>query len=242
MIKKILIMTLFSFSFLFAKEYMTQINPNEKIQIKSQTTGVIKYVNKKLESNFVKENQVLLKINSLDEEIELKKETNSLTLQKEIVKIKEQNYNAKKRIKQLSLYDKNNEKLSFLESKKELVLKEQNIKKLLNEISKKVFNIENKYINTIFIKKDEYVNIGDKLFDMYDISNLKITLYLTSKEIEGLKEKSVFIDGVKSDFKINKINKIKDEVKVSRYKVEFIKRNENVDNYFFNKIVKVEIK
>ena len=242
MIKKILIMTLFSFSFLFAKEYMTQINPNEKIQIKSQTTGVIKYVNKKLESNFVKENQVLLKINSLDEEIELKKETNSLTLQKEIVKIKEQNYNAKKRIKQLSLYDKNNEKLSFLESKKELVLKEQNIKKLLNEISKKVFNIENKYINTIFIKKDEYVNIGDKLFDMYDISNLKITLYLTSKEIEGLKEKSVFIDGVKSDFKINKINKIKDEVKVSRYKVEFIKRNKNVDNYFFNKIVKVEIK
>jgi hypothetical protein len=235
-------MTLFSFSFLFAKEYMTQINPNEKIQIKSQTMGVIKYVNKKLESNFVKENQVLLKINSLDEEIELKKETNSLTLQKEIVKIKEQNYNAKKRIKQLSLYDKNNEKLSFLESKKELVLKEQNIKKLLNEISKKVFNIENKYVNTIFIKKDEYVNIGDKLFDMYDISNLKITLYLTSKEIKGLKEKSVFIDGVKSDFKVNKINKIKDEVKVSRYKVEFIKRNENVDNYFFNKIVKVEIK
>lgn len=242
MIKKILIMTLFSFSFLFAKEYMTQINPNEKIQIKSQTTGVIKYVNKKLESNFVKENQVLLKINSLDEEIELKKETNSLILQKEIVKIKEQNYNAKKRIKQLSLYDKNNEKLSFLESKKELVLKEQNIKKLLNEISKKVFNIENKYVNTIFIKKDEYVNIGDKLFDMYDISNLKITLYLTSKEIKGLKEKSVFIDGVKSDFKVNKINKIKDEVKVSRYKVEFIKRNKNVDNYFFNKIVKVEIK
>ncbi len=124
MIKKILI-GLFTFSSLFAREYMTQINPNEKIEIKSQTSGVIKYVNKELESSFVKMNQVLLRINAKDEEIELQKERSSLSVQKEIVKIKEKNYQAKKRIKQLSQYDKNNEKLSFLESKKELVTSQQ---------------------------------------------------------------------------------------------------------------------
>ncbi|PLY05530.1 MAG: hypothetical protein C0625_13150 [Arcobacter sp.] len=242
MIKIVLIMCLISLSSVFAKEYMTQINPNEKIEIKSEISGVVKWVEKDLESSFVKTHKILLQINSRDEEIELQKQKQSLSLQKELVRIKEKNYQAKNKIKQLSLYDKNNEKLSFLESKKELILIQQNIKKLLNEIDKKVFVVENKYINTIFVKKDTYVNIGDKLFDMYDISKLKITLYLTENEIKRLDKKAIFVDGVKSDFTVNKINKIKDEIKVSRYKVEFTKINKNLDNYFFNKVVKVEIK
>lgn len=242
MLKIILLLVLFSFLNLFAKEYMTQINPIEKIEIRSQSSGEIKYVNEELESNFVKLNQVLIEINSKDEELELQKERSSFSIQKEIVKIKAENYQAKNRIKGISRYEKSNEKLSFLESKKELVLTQQNIKKLQNEISKKVFRIENRYISTIFVKKDEYVNIGDKLFDMYNISNLKITLYLTQKEIKSLVNKNIFIDGVQSDFKIYKINKVKDEIKVSRYKVDFIMKNKTLDNYFFNEIVKVEIK
>lgn len=241
MIKKILVWAIISFSTLFAKEYMVQITPNEKFEIKSQTSGIVKYVKEDLESNFVKMNETLLQINSRDEEIELQKQRESLLIQKEIVKIKEKNYQAKNRIRQISLYDKNNEKLSFLESKKELVTTQQSIKKLLNEMTKKVFKVENRYINKIFVKKGEYVNIADKLFDMYDISKLKITLYLSYDEIRGLDTKTIFIDGIKSDFKVHKINKIKDEIKVSRYKVEFVKNNENPDDYFFNEIVKVEI-
>lgn len=240
MTKKILILTLLSFTAVFAKEYMAQIIPTEKIEIKSQVSGVVKNVKKDLESNFINMNTTLLKINSIDEKIELQKQRQSLSLQKEIVKIKEKNYKAKSRIKQLSLYDKNNEKLSFLESKKELVITQQNIKKLLNEISKKEFKIENKYINKIFVKKDEYVNIGDRLYDIYDVSYLKIILFLTKEEIEDSKKSDMFINGIKSDFKVHKIYKVKDEIKVSRYKVEFIKKNKNLENYFFNKIVKVE--
>ena len=77
---------------------------------------------------------------------------------------------------------------------------------------------------------------------MYDISTLKVTLYLTQTEIEDLSSKNIFIDGVKSDFEVYKINKVKDEIKVSRYKVEFVKKNTKQDKYFFNKVVKVEIK
>ena len=242
MLKKLFTLGLFFLSSLFAKEYMAQINPYEKIEIKSQTAGVVKYVNKESSSSYIKLNQVLIQINSKDEKIELEKEKNSLLIQNEIVKIKERNYQAKNKIKQISKYEKNNEKLSFLESKKELVITKLNIKRLENEINKKVFIVENKYIGTIFVNETEYVNIGDKLFDMYDISKLKITLYLTKKHIEELAEKSIFIDGIQSDFKVYKINKMKDEIKVSRYKVEFIKKNGNLNNYFFNKVVKVEIR
>ncbi len=240
--KTILVLVLFFSTTLFSKEYMVQIEPFKSYEIKSQTSGVIKFVNDKLESKFIKMNEVLVQINSIDEKIELKKQKDSLNIQNQIIKIKQKNYQAKKRIKQLSLYDKNSERLSLLESKKELISTTQEIKKLQNEINKKIFKVDNRYINEIFINQGEYVNEGDKLFDMFDISNLKIVLYLSHKEIELLDKNSIYIDGKKSDFKTYKIRKIKDEIKVSRYKVEFIKKNEKLDDYFFNKIVKVEIK
>ena len=240
--KKILTFALLSFTTLFAKEYMAQIKTYEMYEIKSQTSGVIKVVNKNLESKYIKNKQLLIKIDSKDEEIELQKNRNSYEIQKEIVKIKEQNYKAKKRISQLSLYDKNNEKLSFLEAKKELSDLSQTIKKLENEISKKSFVIENRYIDKVFVDKDEYVNIGDKLFYSYDISKLKISLFLSQEEIKDIKSKTLYIENKKSNFKVNKIHKIKDENKISRYKVEFVKDNTKEENYFFDKVVKVELK
>ncbi|WP_108061599.1 efflux RND transporter periplasmic adaptor subunit [Poseidonibacter lekithochrous] len=240
--KKILTFALLSFTTLFAKEYMAQIKTYEMYEIKSQTSGIINIVNKNLESKYIKNKELLIKIDSKDEEIDLQKNRNSYEIQKEIVKIKEQNYKAKKRISQLSLYDKNNEKLSFLEAKKELSNLGQTVKKLENEISKKTFVIKNRYIDKIFVDKGEYVNIGDKLFNSYDITKLKISLFLSQEEIKNIDSKTLYIENKKSYFKVDKIHKIKDENKISRYKVEFIKDNTKEENYFFDKVVKVELK
>jgi len=239
---KILIFILFSFSSLFAREYMTQINPYERIEIKSQSSGVVTYVNKKAESKYIKDKNLLIKIDSKDEQIELQREKEFLKVQKEIVKIREKNHHSKQRVVRMSKYEQDNEKLLFLASKKELARTIQNIKKLQNEINKKTIEVQNKYISEIFIKEGEYVITGAKLFNMYDISKVKIELFLTQKEIENLDKTTLYVNGEKSHFKVNKINKIKDEVKVSRYKVRFVKQNEVLDNYFFNKIVKVELK
>lgn len=240
--KKILTFALLSFTTLFAKEYMAQIKTYEMYEIKSQTSGIINIVNKNLESKYIKNKELLIKIDSKDEEIDLQKNRNSYEIQKEIVKIKEQNYKAKKRISQLSLYDKNNEKLSFLEAKKELSNLGQTVKKLENEISKKTFVIKNRYIDKIFVDKGEYLNIGDKLFNSYDITKLKISLFLSQDEIKNIDSKTLYIENKKSNFKVDKIHKIKDENKISRYKVEFIKDNTKEENYFFDKVVKVELK
>ena len=240
--KKILAFTLLSFTSLLAKEYMAQIKPYEMYEIKSQTSGVVKFVNKDLESKYIKNQELLIKIDTKDEEIELAKQKSSYEIQKEIVKIKEQNYKAKNRIKQLSLYDKNTEKLSFLESKKELTTTAQTIKKLQNDLNKKTFDVQNRYVDTIFVQKDEYINIGDKLFNAYNISKLKITLFLSKNEIDTLNSKTLYINNKKSDFKVYKVHKIKDENKISRYKVVFTKINENKNNYFFDKVVKAELK
>ncbi len=242
MIKQFLITSLLLGSTLFAKEYMTQIKPFEMFEIRSQVAGVVEYVNKDLESSLITNKEVLIQIDSKDEEIELLKAQNSYAVQKEIVTIKEKNYKAKNRIKQLSVYDKNSEKLLFLEAKRELSDTLQTIKKLQNDIVKKLFVIENRYVDTLFVSQDEYVNVGDKLFYAYDISKLKITLFLTQEEIMQLSSKDVYVSGQKSAFLIYKIHKIKDENKISRYKVVFTMPNVNSQNYYFDKVVKVELR
>lgn len=240
--KKILLAIFCSLTLVFASEYMTKIEPFESFEIKSQTTGIVEFVNRDLESQFIKMNQVLIEINSKDEEIELHKQKNSLAVQREIVKIKQRNYSAKNRVSQMSRYEKEREKLDFLESKKELVLIQEEIKRLKNEISKKKLEVKNRYIHKIYVNKGEYITLGDNLYGSFNISKQKITLYLSFEEIESLDEKLIYIDGVKSDFKVHKISKIKDEIRVSRYKVEFIKQNNDLENFFFDRVVKVELK
>ena len=217
-------------------------NPNESYTIKSEVSGVVTFVDSTKEASFINKKCILVKLNVKEELIELEAQKGLLASQKEIVSIKKRNYQAKQKIKQLSQYDKNSEKLSYLESKKELINTQKQIQTLKNTLDKKSFEIDKKYIGSIYVKEEEYVNAGDKIFEMHDISHLKITLYLTKDEIKALSTQSIFINQQKSDFAVAKIHKTKDQTKISRYKVEFVKPNKNQNNFFFDDVVTVEIK
>lgn len=240
--KKILTISLLSITSLFSTEYMAQLNPIKEFEIKAQSSGIVSYVNTNLEAKYIENNKTILKIDSKDEDIELEKEKVSFNIQSDIVKIKEKNYKSKARVSQLSAYSKNVEKLSLLEAKKELINTKRTIKKLQNDKNKKKFTAKNIYIATIYKDKGEYVNIGDKIYDAYDFSKIKISLYLTEEEILNINNKRIYIDKNLSEFKISKVFKIKDTIKISRYKVELTKTNKNIEDIFFGKVVKVEIK
>lgn len=227
---------------IFAKEYVSQIKPFETYTTKSQVSGIIEFVNKNLESTYVKEKTSLIRINSTDEKIELTKQKILKAVQKKIIDIKKQHYEAKKNISNLNQYDKSSEKLLYLETKKELYKIELLIKKLKNEINKKNFNIKNRYVGTIFAKEGEYINIGETLFQSYDISKLKLVLFLTEEDSRNLLDKSLYINDVKSNYRLYKLFKIKDTKRISRYKAIFIQNNKNKDNYFFGKVIKVTLK
>jgi len=242
MIKKAIFLLGICISTLFSKQYMVQIEPYEKFTIKAEVSGKITFVNKSLENSFIKNRTTLVKINLKDEKLKLDRQKNALIIQRKIVKVREKNYKAKKRIKQLSQYEKNLEELNYLDAKKTMLDIQDEIKRLKNEISKKEFSLENLYLQNIFINKNEYVNQGDSIYEAYDISKKKITLYLKLEEVEKLKNKSIYINGKKTNYKVIKISKITDKVKISKYKVSFVEENKNKKNYFFNKLIKVELK
>lgn len=226
-----------------ASVYMAKIEPYEKQEIKSEVSGKIIFLNKNKEYSYIKDAQVLIKIDDFDEQILLKNLNNRLTLQDEILKIRKQNYKSKSNIRQLSQYDKNMEKLNYLNVKQNIFNLNKEIKTLKNTIKKKNFFVKNSYLGKIYKNSNEYVQIGEKLFDRYDFSKSKIILYINENEIDDIKNKKIYINNQVSKYYLAKNSLIKDEKRVSRYKVILLKKNSEKNMLKrFGQIVQVEFK
>lgn len=229
-------------SVLSASEYMAKVEPIESVQIKSEVSGKVIFVDKTKEFSFVDKDTLLVKIDSKDEDIELDSLKETLSVQKEILDIRERNYKNKSKVKQLSIYDKNLEKLNMLDIKQSIVNTKKSLKSLENKKSKKVFFIKDRYINEIFVHSGEYIDVGAKLFDSYDFSKSKIVVYVKPKEIADIELKTIYINNQKSQYKIAHISKVRDSKRVSTFRVELQKTNEDIKTLSFGDIVSVEFK
>ncbi len=224
-----------------ATEYFSKIEPYESHTINSEVSGKVVFVDKSKEYSFIDSKSAILKLDTKDENIQLTTLKNSLAFQKESVKIKESNYKNKAKVKQLSIYNKNQEKLYFLEAKQTLENIKRDIKTQQNQIDKKQFFTSNKYLAEILVSLDEYVESGTKLYTLYDFSKSKLELFVKVNDLENLKEKNIFIDDNLSDFKVEKISQVRDEKRVSTYKVILSSINKS-KNFNFGKVVKVEFR
>jgi hypothetical protein len=238
--KKILILALISMQ-LYATEYMGKQEPYKSYTISSEVSGVITYTNDKKEFSHIKDKELIVKIDSTDEDIELKSQKESLKNLDEIYNIQKQNYKSKSRVKQISRYNKNQEKLAYLQTKQTILQTQKSIKTLENTKRKKSLSVENRYLSKIYKDVGEVVNVGELLYECYDFSKSKIVLYIKPEDLKNIENKSIYIDNQKSDYKINKISKVRDKSRVSTYEVDIIKDN-NLDNTRFGKIVKVEFR
>jgi multidrug resistance efflux pump len=224
-----------------ATEYFAKIEPYEKHTISSQVNGNVVFVDKSKEYKFIDKKSMILKLDTKDEQIQLDTLKNSLALQKNVVKIKEQNYKNKVKVKQLSIYNKNQEKLSFIEAKQSLENIKRDIKTQERNIEKKEFFVTNQYIDNILVSHEEYVTTGTKLYTLYNFSKLKLEVFVRDQDLDGLKNRDIFINGAKSEFVVEKIAQVRDEKRVSTYKVILSKINSD-KNIHFGKVVKVEFR
>ena len=166
----------------------------------------------------------------------------SLKIQKEILRIHEINFDNKQKITHLSSYEKSQEKLRVLNSTQIISDLNKSIGLLKNRISKKEFSTKDMYLNEIYVGKDEYVDIGDVLYELYDFSKLKLTLFMREKDLTFISKKTVFVNDTKSDFTIDKISQVRDSKRLSTYKVILFKMNKNSITTNFGEVVKVEFK
>ena len=234
---KILTLFLLTITTIFASEYYAKLEPIESYQIKSAVSGKVIYSNSKIEG-LKANNSTIIEIDSMVNKVELEQSRNKLKYIDEMIKIETNNYDRLNQVSSKSAFEKDTQKLKVinLESlKADMIVKIDTLKDIIS--NKKLIEKSN-YIFNIAVKEGDYVNPGTLLYEAKDLSKGKLEIFVPIAQIEEIKNKEIFLDGVKSDIKISKIYEIADSTNISSYKVELILDNAKI----FSRLVKIEFK
>ena len=234
---KILTLFLLTITTIFASEYYAKLEPIESYQIKSAVSGKVIYSNSKIEG-LKANNSTIIEIDSMVNKVELEQSKNKLKYIDEMIKIETNNYDRLNQVSSKSAFEKDTQKLKVinLESlKADMIVKIDTLKDIIS--NKKLIEKSN-YIFNIAVKEGDYVNPGTLLYEAKDLSKGKLEIFVPIAQIEEIKNKEIFLNGVKSDIKISKIYEIADSTNISSYKVELILDNAKI----FSRLVKIEFK
>ncbi len=234
---KIVNTLLISSILLNASEYYAKIVPIETYNIKSSVSGKVVYVNKNLESTSVKD-KIIIQIDSKIDTIDLKHTQEKLKITKQIVALEKQNLKRLNKISSKSQFEKDNQKIKILNLKSSITDLQQKIDFLKDKILNKTIKIDNLYIYDIIIQQNDYVNPGTLLLTAMDISKTKLDFFVPINEITKIKNKTIYLDNKKTNYKISKISKISDTKYISSYRCEIIIPN----NINLSHLTKIEFK
>ncbi len=234
---KIVIFCFILINSIFAAEYYAKLEPIESYKIKSAVAGKVVFSNTKIEG-FKASNSTIIELDSKVNKMDLQQSRNKLKYINEMITIETNNYNRLQKVSSKSVFEKDTQKLKTINlksSKADMIIKIENLKDTIK--NKKLIEKSN-YISMIAVKEGDYVNPGTLLYESKDLSKAKLEIFVPIMEVENLKEKTVYLDGVKSDVKINKIYNTADTQNISSYKVQLLVPNVKV----FSRLVKIEFK
>ncbi len=224
--------------FLFAKVHYAKLEPFETVTLKSAVSALVLDVDLEAEGSLVDQKRVIYLDDRLDK-INLKtSKENFLTLH-ETLKRQESAFQRIDKLKTASATQKDNAFYSFSSAKTQYLDMQYKIAQLEDSIEKKSIILHNKYLYEIMVRKGDYVTPGSPLAKVVDASRAKLVLYLDPEEMNGLAQKSIYLDDKKTDYKVDKVWRVADEKFISSYRAEiYLPAPEKS----FSKLVKVEIK
>ncbi len=262
---KILFLLLFISSMLFSKVYYSRVDPYEIRDISSSVSGLVLFsdedmLGKKLSS------KAYIKIDSKLDIQELKYIKDKLEYLRDIItsneviltnlekslEKKRKNYKRILSLKIKSDIEKDREfhelissENQYLSTKKEINnLKVQvtdlKLKKayLNRSVADKNLVAKNFVLYSLLVQPGKFVGISTPLARVADVSKAKLTIYLDEEDMLKYKDIVVYIDGVKTVYKISRISNIADSKNISKYMAQIIVDAPKI----FSKLVKVELR
>jgi hypothetical protein len=221
----------------FAAEFYAKLEPIESYTIKSSVSGKVIYSNDEIEGKQA-HNSKIMELDSYVDKIDLKQTQNKLKAINRIIKLEDKNYKRLLMVKSKSGYEKDNQKIKVINletSKADLLIKIANLK---DSIKNKLLVEKNTYIYNIAVKKGDYVNAGTLLYEAKDLSKGKLEIFIPIADVEKLKTKTIYLDGKKTDLKLDKVYDVADSKHISSYKAKIIINHPKV----FSRLVKIEFK
>ena len=262
---KILSLLLLTSVALFAKEYYSKVEPYEILTISSNVSGQVTFADEKKEGKLL-DKKAYIKIDDKLDRIELTNVNKKITLLKNTLKLnesmkknyeeilakKQKNYDNIKALKTKSVIEKDREFYDLVSTQNTLIstAKEvDNLKVQINDlnlraaqlrksIADKSQSAKGHVLYALSVKEGQVVNPGMELSKVADISKAKLTVYLNSKDMKDAKSKTVYLNGKKTDYKIDRLWMIADTIHLSSYKAEIIIKAPK----HFSELMKVELK
>lgn len=262
---KILTILFLFTSFAFAKVYYSKIEPYEVRSISSNVSGEVLFIDedsigKKLtnkpyieidakldkdELHFAKNKIEYLKKSVLLNENILKNLELSLTKKRE-------NYNQVKDLKIKSRIEKDKEfydlvtsENSYLATQKEIISLKTQIADLELRKAQLIKSIEDKQLRakefmlySIDVKVGQVVTLSTALAKVADTSKGLLTIYLDEEDVVNAKKSVIYIDGVRTDYKITRLLTIADSKNISKYMAQIVIKSPKI----FSKLAKIELK
>jgi len=234
---KIFILCFILVNSLIASEYYSKLEPIESYKVKAAVSGKVVFSNTKIEG-FKAKNSVIIELDSKVNQMDLAQSRSKLSFINEMIKIEDNNYKRLKKVSSKSAFEKDTQKLKVINLKSSKADMLINIENLKDTIKNKKLIEKSNYISNISVKEGDYVTPGTLLYESKDLSKGKLEIFVPINDVENLKNKSVYLDGKKSDVKINKIYTVADTQHISSYKVELLVPNVKT----FSRLVKIEFK
>ncbi len=262
---KIVMLFLFPL-FMFAKVHYAKVEPYETVVLKSAVSGLVLEADLEAEGSLVNDQRVI-HIDDVLDKANLKDSQTGLLLLERMLEINREiaeslNESVKrqegyyKRISKLTTASKTQKdnaystytsvKTQYLTTKEKIVsLQKQiidmkyRISQLEDMIQKKSIVLFNRYLYKLMVRTGDYVNPGTPLAEVHDVNKAKLVLFLEPEELKDVKSKTVYIDGKKTAYKVNKVWSVADEKFISSYRAEIYLP---APKEKFSQLLKVELK
>ena len=234
---KIFLLSAIMITSIFANEYYAKLEPIESYQVKAAVAGKVIFSNSQIEG-LKANNTTIVELDSSVDRVELEQSKNKLKFIDEMLKIEQNNYDRLNQVSSKSAFEKDTQKLKVINlesSKADMLIKIENLK---DTISNKKLVEKSNYVFNIAVKEKDYVTPGTLLYEAKDLSKGKLGIFVPIAQIVEIKNKEIYLDGIKSDIKISKIYDVADSTNISAYKVELIVTNAQQ----FSRLVKIEFK
>ncbi|MCK4738058.1 MAG: HlyD family secretion protein [Sulfurimonas sp.] len=262
---KIIFTIMLMFSLSFAKVYYAKVEPFELRAISSNVSGLVLQANEDLMGTTLSSKPYIVIDSEVDVK-ELKYIKDKLEYMREIVKVNESvlenlaknlakkrdNYEKVQSLKFKSSVEKDRE-FSDLISSENLYLNTQkeinNLKiqitdtklrevQLKRSIEDKNLRAKGFVLYEMLVKPGQVVGIATPLAKVADVSRAKLTIFLDETDLVNAEQKTLYIDGKKTSYKISRLLNIADSKNISKYMAQIILKSPKI----FSKLVKVELK
>lgn len=262
---KIIFILFFSTILLFGEIYYSKVQPYEIRNISSNASGLVVYSNEDKLGTILSD-EAYIKIDSTLDIDELKYIKNKLEYLRSSVKASEEilqniekvtikkriNYKKVESLKIKSQVEKNREFYDLIASENLLLNTKKEIQnfkiqisdlklreiKLKRTIDDKNLKAKGYVLYDLLVKSGQVVNISTPLAKIADISKAKLTIYINKDEVDSIKNKIIYIDGIRTSYKVNRVLNIADSKNISKYMVQIITKPPKV----FSKLVKIELR